>query len=200
MKLITSFLRRIEKPGRYFAPFIETVKIKTDPDKPKVLILFPDLFEMAQSHTGVKILYSLFNRRGFLVDFGFSPQKDVFEEAKASGGLTSMMHGVNYRDFDIIAVSFQYQLQYPDFLKIMDIAGIPIHSKERINSDSYPIIWSGGPVMCNPEPMADFIDAVSIGEFEPYAEEFMDILENLQEIISETMPSYISFTMLPHKK
>ena len=181
MKLITSFLRRIEKPGRYFAPFIETVKIKTDPNKPKVLILFPDLFEMAQSHTGVKILYSLFHRRGFLVDFGFSPQKDVFEEAKASGGLTSMMHGVNYRDFDIIAVSFQYQLQYPDFLKIMDIAGIPIRSKDRINLDSYPIIWSGGPAMCNPEPMADFIDAVSIGEFEPYAEEFMDILENIKE-------------------
>ncbi|MBR6245571.1 TIGR03960 family B12-binding radical SAM protein [bacterium] len=181
MKLITSFLRRIEKPGRYFAPFIEPVKVKTDPNKPKVLILFPDLFEMAQSHTGVKILYSLFNRRGFLVDFGFSPQKDVFEEAKASGGLTSMMHGVNYRDFDIIAVSFQYQLQYPDFLKIMDIAGIPIHSKERINSSDYPIIWSGGPVMCNPEPMADFIDMVSIGEFEPYAEEFMDMLENIKE-------------------
>ncbi|MBP5201399.1 TIGR03960 family B12-binding radical SAM protein [bacterium] len=181
MKLITSFLRRIEKPGRYFAPFIETVKVKTDPNKPKVLILFPDLFEMAQSHTGVKILYSLFNRRGFLVDFGFSPQKDVFEEAKASGGLTSMMHGVNYRDFDIIAVSFQYQLQYPDFLKIMDIAGIPIHSKDRINSSDYPIIWSGGPVMCNPEPMADFIDMVSIGEFEPYAEEFMDMLENIKE-------------------
>lgn len=181
MKLITSFLRRIEKPGRYFAPFIETVKIKTDPNKPKVLILFPDLFEMAQSHTGVKILYSLFNRRGFLVDFGFSPQKDVFEEAKKSGGLTSMMHGVNYRDFDIIAVSFQYQLQYPDFLKIMDIAGIPIHSKDRINSSDYPIIWSGGPVMCNPEPMADFIDMVSIGEFEPYAEEFMDVLENIKE-------------------
>ena len=180
MELITSFLRRIEKPGRYFAPFIETVKIKTDPDKPKILILFPDLFEMAQSHTGVKILYSLFHRRGFLVDFGFSPQKDIFETAAKSGGLTSMMHGVNYRDFDIIAVSFQYQLQYPDFLKILEIADIPIHSKDRINSETYPIIWSGGPVMCNPEPMADFIDAVSIGEFEPYAEEFMDILENIK--------------------
>lgn len=181
MELITSFLRRIEKPGRYFAPFIETVKVKTDPGKPKILILFPDLFEMAQSHTGVKILYSLFHRRGFLVDFGFSPQKDIFEIAAKSGGLTSMMHGVNYRDFDIIAVSFQYQLQYPDFLKILEIAGIPIYSKERMKSESYPIIWSGGPVMCNPEPMADFIDAVSIGEFEPYAEEFMDILENIKE-------------------
>ena len=181
MELITSFLRRIEKPGRYFAPFIETVKVKTDPNKPKILILFPDLFEMAQSHTGVKILYSLFHRRGFLVDFGFSPQKDIFEIAAKSGGLTSMMHGVNYRDFDIIAVSFQYQLQYPDFLKILEIAGIPIHSKERVNSASYPIIWSGGPVMCNPEPMADFIDMVTIGEFEPYAEEFMNILENIKE-------------------
>ncbi len=181
MELITSFLRRIEKPGRYFAPFIETVKVKTDPNKPKILILFPDLFEMAQSHTGVKILYSLFHRRGFLVDFGFSPQKDIFEIAAKSGGLTSMMHGVNYRDFDIIAVSFQYQLQYPDFLKILEIAGIPIHSKDRMNSESYPIIWSGGPVMCNPEPMADFIDMVTVGEFEPYAEEFMNILENIEE-------------------
>lgn len=181
MEFITSLLRKIEKPARYFAPFIEPVKVSTDDSKPKILILFPDLFEIAQSHTGVKILYSLFHRRGFRVDFGFAPQKDFFEIARKNGGLASIMHNINFRDFDMICVSFQYQLQYPAFLKILEICSIPFYSKDRINSDAYPLIIAGGPIICNPEPIADFVDAEFIGEFEPSAFKVMEVLENIKE-------------------
>ncbi|HPY15059.1 MAG TPA: TIGR03960 family B12-binding radical SAM protein [bacterium] len=185
--MITSVLRNINKPGRYFAPFIEPVRIESDPSKPKVLILFPDIFEMAQSHTGVKILYSIFHRSGFNVDFGFAPDKDFIEIAKKEGTLRSMMHDIDFRHFDLICVSFQYQLQYPAFLKILELAGIPVTSKERSGSNM-PVIIAGGPVMCNPEPVSDFLDAAFIGEFEPASGEVLKVLlqvKGREKIIEE---------------
>jgi len=178
--MITSVLRKIEKPGRYSAPFIEPVKIRTDPGKPSVLILFPDLFEVAQSHTGVKILYSIFNRAGLGVDFGFAPAKDFIPIAKKDGTLRSAMQNKDFISFDIICVSFQYQLQYPAFLKILELSKIPLTSKERFDSNM-PVIIAGGPVMCNPEPISDFIDAAFIGEFEPVSAQVITVFENTKE-------------------
>ncbi len=177
MEITTSILRKIEKPGRYFAPFIDTSGIEPDQSKPKVLILFPDLFEVAQSHTGVKILYSLFHRRKFPVDFGFAPATDFEKILRKEGSLTSIMYGIDFRSFDLICVSFQYQLQYPAFLRILKLAGIPLTSKERATGSKTPLILAGGPVMCNPEPISKFIDAAFIGEFEPSAQAVMDVFE-----------------------
>lgn len=166
--MITSLLRKIEKPGRYYAPFINMDKRPVDENAPKVLILFPDIFEVAQSHTGVKILYSLFRRGGFTADFGFAVAKDFEKEVLADKNMTSMIHGIDFRDFDLICVSFQYQLQFPNFLRILDMAGIEFRADKRKKTD--PIILSGGPAMCNPEPITDFVDAAFIGEIEPSVE------------------------------
>ncbi len=170
--MITSLLRKIEKPGRYYAPFINMDSKPVDENAPKVLILFPDIFEVAQSHTGVKILYSLFRRGGFTADFGFAVAKDFEKEIINDKKMTSMIHGIDFRDFDLICVSFQYQLQFPNFLRILDMAGIEFRAQNRKKTD--PIILSGGPAMCNPEPITDFVDAAFIGEIEPAATAIMD--------------------------
>ena len=175
--MTTSLLRKIEKPGRYFAPFINPIKKKTDILSPKVLIVFPDLFEIAQSHTGIKILYSIFTKNGFLSDFGFAVKNDMEPFIKDSGKMTSFMHGISFREFDVICVSFQYQLQYPAFLKMLHLAQIPVEREERKNGN-YPLIIAGGPVMCNPEPIAQFIDGAFIGEFEASADKLIDVLKN----------------------
>lgn len=175
MEITTSVIRKIERPGRYFAPFIDTSDIKPDPAKPKVLILFPDLFEVAHSHTGIKILYSLFHRRGFTVDFGFSPSADFEKVIEKEKAVLSMMHNIDFRDFDLICVSFQYQLQYPAFIRILKLAGIPFTPGQR-EKGRFPLIIAGGPVMCNPEPVSEFIDAAFIGEFEPASGAVMDAL------------------------
>ena len=168
MEIITSLLRKIEKPGRYYAPFINMDKKPVDENAPKVLILFPDIFEVAQSHTGVKILYSLFRRAGITADYGFAVSADFEEKVKSDGKMVSVMHGIDFRNFDLICVSFQYQLQFPNFLRILDLAGIETRAQKRKDMD--PIIISGGPAMCNPEPITNFIEAAFIGEIEPSAQ------------------------------
>ncbi|HOW50697.1 MAG TPA: TIGR03936 family radical SAM-associated protein [bacterium] len=174
MELTTSFLRSVDKPGRYFSPVILPDAVTPPEGAPKILVVFPDLFEIARSHEGIKILRHLFARYGAAVDYGFAFAADMETRFREAGCLTSFLTGRDWREFDLIAVSFQYQLQFPTFLRMLDVAGIPMRADERGAHD--PLIMAGGPVMCNPEPLRDFIDHAYIGEVEPNAGRIVDIL------------------------
>ncbi|HNT28507.1 MAG TPA: TIGR03936 family radical SAM-associated protein [bacterium] len=175
MELTTSLLRSVERPGRYFSPVIMTGALQPPPaDAPKILVVFPDLFEIARSHEGIKILRHLFRRYGAAVDYVFAFAADMEARLRREGRLISFLTGRDWRDFDLIAVSFQFQLQFPTFLRMLDVAGIPVRADERGEKD--PVVMAGGPVLCNPEPMRDFIDHAYIGEVEPHAERIVDIL------------------------
>lgn len=175
MELTTSLLRSVDRPGRYFSPVIMNDTLQAPPaDAPKILVVFPDLFEIARSHEGIKILRHLFRRHGATVDYGFAFAADMESRLRREGQLITFLSGRDWRDFDLIAVSFQFQLQFPTFLRMLEVAGIPLRSDERNNND--PVVMAGGPVMCNPEPMRDFIDHTYIGEVEPHAGRIVDIL------------------------
>jgi len=53
---------------------------------------------------------------------------------------------------------------YTNILQVLDLAEIPIWSKDREKGD--PIVIGGGPCSYNPEPIADFFDIFYIGEGE----------------------------------
>lgn len=175
MEVTTSLLRAIEKPGRYFAPFYSRHQGEFTGNEPKILIVFPDLFEVAHSHTGIKILYHLFRKHGAFVDFGFAFRQDIEPALRRDGKLISFMHGIDYRDFDLICVSFQYQLHFPTLLRMLTVAGIPVEKSAR--GKDMPIIAGGGPAMINPEPMLDFLDYAFIGEVEPVARDIVEVLK-----------------------
>lgn len=176
MELKTSFLRSVDRPGRYFSPVIAPDAVTPPKDAPKILVVFPDLFEIARSHEGIKILRHLFQRYGAAVDHGFAFAADMEAAYRRAGRLEGFFSGRDWRAFDLIAVSFQYQLQFPTFLRMLDVAGIPLRTEERGAND--PVIMAGGPVLCNPEPLRDFIDHAYIGEVEPNAERIIDILRS----------------------
>ncbi len=48
---------------------------------------------------------------------------------------------------------------------MLDLAGIPFYAA-RAGRTSHPLIIAGGPCTCNPEPVADFFDAIVIGDGE----------------------------------
>ena len=66
--------------------------------------------------------------------------------------------------FDILGFSLLYELNYTNVLAMLDLAGIPFRSKDR--DQQHPLIIAGGPCTCNPEPVADFFDALVIGDGE----------------------------------
>jgi radical SAM family uncharacterized protein len=56
---------------------------------------------------------------------------------------------------------------------MLDLAGIPLHSYERTEDD--PLIVAGGHCAVNPEPMADFLDVVVLGDGEEAVGQISDI-------------------------
>src|SRR4029077_9656629 len=67
-------------------------------------------------------------------------------------------------DFDLVGFSLQYEVCYTNLLTMLDLGGIPLHSKDRTLDD--PLIVCGGPGAQNPEVLAPFVDIFVIGDGE----------------------------------
>jgi len=79
------------------------------------------------------------------------------------------------KEFDILGFSLSYELTYSNVLNILDLAGLPIFSKDRGGAD--PLIIAGGCCASNPEPMADFFDLFALGDGEEMVNEMLDLVE-----------------------
>src|SRR6202021_4168420 len=66
--------------------------------------------------------------------------------------------------FDVVGVSFATEMAYTNLLTVLDLAGIPLFSSER--TADHPLVIAGGHAAFNPEPIADFLDAVVLGDGE----------------------------------
>jgi len=78
-------------------------------------------------------------------------------------------------DFDLIGITLPYELCYTNILTILDLASIPLRSSDR--GEEMPIILGGGSCSLNPEPVADFFDAILLGDGE---EAILEIAESVR--------------------
>ncbi|MGN1467214.1 MAG: TIGR03960 family B12-binding radical SAM protein [Ruminococcus sp.] len=165
-KDVEKLLLKVQKPGRYVGGELNAVvKNKEDVDV-RFAFCFPDTYEVGMSHLGMKILYSLFNSVDYIwCERVFAPwidmEKLMIENNIALYGLES---GEPITDFDFIGFTLQYELSYTNVLNMLKLAKIPIYSKDR--KELNRIVVAGGPCVCNPEPIADFIDIFFLGEGE----------------------------------
>jgi radical SAM family uncharacterized protein len=79
-------------------------------------------------------------------------------------------------DFDVVGISLQSELNYVNVPYLLDLAGIPRRVARRGQDD--PIILGGGPCTANPEPVADFFDAILIGDAEAALGEILDTIRD----------------------
>ncbi|MBN1525997.1 MAG: TIGR03960 family B12-binding radical SAM protein [Candidatus Omnitrophica bacterium] len=172
---IDELLLTVQRPARYIGGEWNSVRKEWTDGKTKVLLAFPDVYEVGMSYLGMKILYGILNGRAdCLCERVFSPWvdfEDVLRKNKIS--LFSLESKRPIRDFDIIGFSLAYELSYTNVLNILDLGGIPLLSSQR--SDEDPLIIAGGPSCFNPEPVADFIDAFVIGDGEEAVGEIVDV-------------------------
>ncbi len=175
MNNLSELLLQVQKPARYIGGEWNAVKKEWTSDKVKVLLAFPEVYEVGMSYLGLKILYGILNKRDdCLCERVFSPWPD-FEEIlrKNKISIFSLESKRTIKEFDIIGFSLAYELNYTNVLNLLDLGGIPIRSSERGDAD--PLIIAGGPASYNPEPMAEFIDAFIIGDGEEVVCELVDI-------------------------
>jgi radical SAM family uncharacterized protein/radical SAM-linked protein len=164
--MIDDLLPFVEKPSRYLGTEINIIKKDLRQVKLRIALAFPDLYEIGTSHFGMQILYHILNADpDIAAERVFVPAVDMEALLRKTGHtLFSLESRVSLNRFDIIGFSLLYELNYTNVLTILDLANIPFLAAAR--DHTHPLIIAGGPCTCNPEPMADFFDAMIVGDGE----------------------------------
>ena len=175
-KEVEKLLRKVQKPARYTGGELNSVVKDKNSVKLRYAFCFPDSYEIGMSHLGLKILYSLVNARDDAwCERVFAPWEDMETLMRENGvKLYALESGDSLCDFDLIGFTMQYELSYTNVLNMLDLGGVPVLKKNR--SALAPIVIAGGPCVCNPEPITDFIDIFLPGEGEEVTNELIDLL------------------------
>lgn len=164
MSKLGELLSAVEKPARYVGGEYGADVTRNAPFD--FCACFPDLYEVGTSNLGIKIVAESFKRKGYCADYCYAPYKDFGAGLKKLGvPLYSLGLKKPLAEFDMLGFSMQYELSYTNLLYMLDLAGIPLLREERAGG-KYPLIAIGGPCAVNPEPLADFVDIVFIGDGE----------------------------------
>ena len=181
-KEVEKILQYVQKPARYAGGELNSVVKNADDVSLRYAFCFPDTYEIGMSHLGMKIIYGLVNEReDAWCERVFAPDSDMEEQMRKNNvPLFALESGDYIKDFDIIGFTLQYELSYTNVLNMLDLAGIPLLSKDR--TQLTPIVCCGGPCACNPEPVADFFDIVFLGDGEESTNQVLDLLKVCKEI------------------
>ena len=174
-KEIEKILPFVQKPARYTGGEPgSVVKDKSDVDV-RFGFCFPDLYEIGMSHLGMKILYGLLNEMpGVWCERCFAPDLDMENIMREKNiPLFALESGDALDAFDFIGFTLQYEMSYTNVLHMLSLAGIPLKSADRKGLNNIVIV--GGPCVCNPEPIADFVDVVCLGEGEELLPEVVEL-------------------------
>ena len=133
IQLDTSWLQHVQKPARYTGGEYNSIVKNHSTVDITMALGFPDVYEVAMSHLGIKILYGLVNRREDAVaERVFAPWHDMEEEMrKRNIPLFSLETRTPIKDFDVLAFTLQYEMSFTNILNMLDLAGIPMYAKDR---------------------------------------------------------------------
>ncbi len=170
----------------------------------KVALVFPDLYDLGMSNLGLAILYELINKLpDALAERAYIPWTDMETAMRQTGlPLYSLETKHPLAAFDIVGFSLPYETLYTNTLNALDLAGIPLFSRER--TAEHPLVIAGGHATYNPEPMHAFIDAFVIGEGEEVIQEVvvahqawkrsgeprLGLLQRLAQVAGVYVPSF----------
>jgi len=170
-----TILPLVSQPARYTGG--ERGTVVKDPAQVclRFALAFPEVYEIAQSHLGLQILYDLLNGRDEIqAERAYAPWIDMEALLRQHGfPLASLDTCTPLSEFDIIGFSLQYELTYTNILMMLDLGVIPLLSRER--EARHPLIIAGGPCAFHPEPIADFIDAFLLGDGEEAIFDICDV-------------------------
>ena len=148
-------------------------------------LMYPDAYEVGLPNQGLQILYEVLNERDHtLAERTYAVFPDMERVMRAHDIAQFTVDGHRpVGEFDLLGVSFATELCYTNLLTALDLAGVPLHSRDR--GDEHPVVVAGGHAAFNPEPVADFVDAAVLGDGE---EVVLAITEVVREWKTEGRP------------
>jgi radical SAM family uncharacterized protein len=176
-----SILKKVQKPARYLGNEWNSCHKDHEQVALRMVLAFPDLYEVGMSNQGLKILYNSVNRNPeLLMERVFAPATDLEDQLRSAGlPLFALESGKPLTSFDLIGFSLQYELSYTNVINMLDLAGLPLYSSER--QQGYPLIVGGGPCAFSPEPLAPFFDLFVLGEAEEALPRLLEELVKLKK-------------------
>ncbi len=178
-------LNRVKKPASYLPLELNLKAPKFNEREVRFVLSYPDLYEVGSSHIGGKILYHVINN---LTDFAlihraYLPRPDMQNLMKEKGiPLYTIEEQRPVKDYDLWGLSFSSELTYTNALKLLELAGLPVKSEERLEKEELPLVFAGGPCVYNPVPLSPFVDFFSIGDGE---ETLIEVAKVFREVKRE---------------
>lgn len=165
-KELDRLLKLVEKPARYIGAEVNSITKNVEDDLLRFGFAFPDTYEIGMSYMGLQILYSVINSREKLFcERVFAPASDMEALMRERNvPLFTLETKTPLRELDAIGFTLQYEMSFTNILNMLELAGIPLLASDRTDED--PLVIVGGPCAYNPEPLADFVDIVCVGDGE----------------------------------
>lgn len=163
----------VTKPSRYTGGELNSITPSGD-KKVRVALSLPEVYEIGMSNYGLRILYSLLNRRQDVsCERVYTPWPDMADRLRDGAvPLYALESRRPLKEFNVIGFSLQSELSYTNVLYTLDLGGIPLGAADR--DERHPLVVAGGPCCVNPLPMSRFIDCFAIGDGEEVLGEIVD--------------------------
>jgi radical SAM family uncharacterized protein len=206
-------LPRVQKPVQYVGGELNAQLKDWDSAQVRWSLLYPDAYEVGLPNQGVMILYEVLNEvPNTLAERAYAVWPDLETLMREAGipAFTVDSHRP-IKAFDLLGISFSTELGYTNMLGTLDLAGIPLDSRDRGIDD--PIVVAGGHAAFNPEPIAEFIDVAVLGDGEEAVLEITEVvrawklsgrqggrdqlLMNLAQVQGVYVPSFYDVDYLP---
>jgi len=163
---LEALLPLVSKPVQYVGGELNAVTKPWDSVSVHWALMYPDAYEVGVPNQGVQILYEVLNEHPDALaerTYAVWPDLEKLMRAHSVPQFTVDAHRP-VGAFDVLGLSFSTELGYTNMLTALDLAGIPLHARDR--DESHPIVLAGGHAAFNPETIADFVDAAVMGDGE----------------------------------
>ncbi|MCL2790410.1 MAG: TIGR03960 family B12-binding radical SAM protein [Desulfobulbus sp.] len=166
----------VRKPGQYVGGELHAVSGSFDADNLNFCLIFPDLYEIGMSHQGLQILYHILNsHEKTTAHRAYAPDIDMERELRAQGlPLFSLEAKIPLAAYDVLGITLPYELCSTNILTVLNLAGVPFWAAER--TEEHPLVLGGGSCSLNPEPVAEFFDAIALGDGEEIIQDIAELL------------------------
>lgn len=155
------------------------------------VLAYPNTYHVGMSSLGFQHVYGMLNRISNVVC------ERAFLPSSGSAQIVTLESGIPLRDADVLAFSIAFELDYPNVVEMLVRAGMPALAKDR--GAEWPLVLAGGPAMSiNPEPLAEFVDAVAVGDGEELVQDIAECIlrvggdrQGLLKALSEVPGVYV---------
>ena len=130
---LEALLETVQRPSRYTGGEVNAIVKEWKEGRTTFCFAFPDTYEVAMSHLGMKVIYAAVNREDdLLCERAMMPWVDLLEGLKKEKlPLFSLESRRALSDFDCVGFTLQYEMSYTNILTMLDLGGIALESKNR---------------------------------------------------------------------